>query len=107
VRVRGLPEREALEVLRDGVRLEDGSLTRKAQVRLLGSPAADSTWIEIVLTEGKNRQVRRMCAAVGHDVLELVRVRIGDLALEDLQPGEWRQLTPAEVATLSAKSARS
>jgi 23S rRNA pseudouridine2457 synthase len=60
-----------------------------------------------VLTEGKNRQVRRMCAAVGHDVLELVRVRIGNLALEDLAPGEWRQLTPAEIAALSVKSARS
>ena len=96
-----------LQVLRDGVRLEDRSVTRRAQVRILGSPAGDSSWLEVVLTEGKNRQVRRMCTAVGHDVLELVRVRIGNLALEDLAPGEWRQLTPAEIAALSVKSARS
>jgi 23S rRNA pseudouridine2605 synthase len=100
VRVRGLPDAAALQVLRDGVRLEDASVTRQAQVRPLGSPSGESTWLEIVLTEGKNRQVRRMCAAVGHEVLELVRVRIGALALGALAPGEWRQLTPEEVAAL-------
>jgi 23S rRNA pseudouridine2457 synthase len=63
-----------------------------------------STWLEIVLTEGRNRQVRRMCAAVGHDVLELVRVRIGRLSLGDLAPGQWRELSPEEVKTLAASS---
>jgi pseudouridine synthase len=55
-----------------------------------------------VLTEGKNRQVRRMCAAVGHEVLELVRVRIGRLGLGTLAPGEWRELGADEVRRLLA-----
>jgi len=97
-RLRGVPERAALRALRAGVPLPDGTLTRPARVRPLGVGRDGSSWIEIGLGEGRNRQVRRMCAAVGHDVLELVRVRIGQLALGDLQPGEWRRLTPQEVA---------
>jgi 23S rRNA pseudouridine2457 synthase len=80
-------------------------------VRVLGTPRGSpeaargegSTWLEIVLTEGKNRQVRRMGAAVGHEVLELVRVRVGRLALGDLAPGEWRELGPEEVKSLLAR----
>ena len=59
------------------------------------------SWLEIVLTEGKNRQVRRMCAAIGHDVLDLVRVRIGGLGLGDLSPGCWRALEPHEILLLA------
>jgi pseudouridine synthase len=110
-RVDGVPDAEALRALREGLPLDDASCTRPARVKLLGtargrpsgsSPAAGhgSTWLEIVLTEGKNRQVRRMGAAVGHEVLELVRVRIGRLGLGTLAPGEWRELTAAEVAEL-------
>ena len=66
--------------------------------------AAGSSWLEIVLTEGKNRQVRRMGATVGHEVLELVRVRIGRLGLGALAPGEWRELTPAEVEALVGRA---
>jgi 23S rRNA pseudouridine2605 synthase len=95
VRVKGQPEEQALEVLRAGVPLGDG-LTRPARVRALGSERGGGTWLEIVLREGRNRQVRRMCAAVGHDVLDLVRVRIGALGLEGLAPGEWRELQPDE-----------
>jgi 23S rRNA pseudouridine2605 synthase len=101
-RVRGVPDAEALRALREGLPLDDGALTRPARVRPLGSARGDegSTWLEIVLTEGKNRQVRRMCAAVGHDVLDLVRVRIGRLDLGDLAAGEWRELGPEEIRLL-------
>jgi 23S rRNA pseudouridine2605 synthase len=111
-RVRGVPDDEALQALREGLALDDGTLTRPAKVRVLGTPrsrersatgaSGASTWLEIVLTEGKNRQVRRMSAAVGHDVLDLVRVRIGRLDLGDLAPGEWRALGPEEVPLLLA-----
>jgi len=99
-RVRGLPEDAALRVLREGTPLGDGSLTRPAEVRRLGVARGGSSWLEIVLTEGKNRQVRRMCAAVGHEVEELVRVRIGRLCLGNLAPGEWRRLDRDEIARL-------
>jgi pseudouridine synthase len=113
-RVRGVPDAEALRALREGLALDDGTLTRPAKVRVLGTPrsrqgggsgdgcADPTTWLEIVLTEGKNRQVRRMGAAVGHDVLDLVRVRIGRLDLGGLAPGEWRELGPEEVRSLLA-----
>jgi pseudouridine synthase len=107
-RVAGVPDAEALRALREGLPLDDGTVTRPARVRVLGTPggnAAGSTWLEIVLTEGKNRQVRRMGAAVGHEVLALVRVRIGRLSLGDLAPGEWRELDADEVKDLLTASA--
>jgi len=100
VRVAGLPDPAALQALREGVELPDGRTTRPAEVRGLGTPRGGSAWLEIVLTEGRNRQVRRMCAAVGHDVQELVRVRIGGVALGELPPGEWRRATPDELRRL-------
>ena len=99
-RVTGIPEEPALAALRAGVVLPDGTATRSSRVRLLGTGRDGTSWLEIVLTEGKNRQVRRMCAAVGHDVRELVRVRIGGLALDDLAPGAWRRLDEHEIAAL-------
>jgi 23S rRNA pseudouridine2605 synthase len=104
-RVRGVPDAEALRALREGLPLADGTSTRPARVELLGT-ARGSTWLEIVLTEGKNRQVRRMGAAVGHEVLELVRVGIGRLGLGTLAPGEWKELTAAEVAELAGPARR-
>ena len=101
-RVEGVPSEAALDLLREGVSLGDGTRTRPAQVRSLGS-ARGGTWLEVVLTEGKNRQVRRMCAAVGHEVLELVRVGIGGLALGDLPPGRWRRLEAVDVARLAPR----
>lgn len=107
-RVKGVPEEPALRALREGVSLDDGMPpTRPARVRVLGTPRAAagepaSSWLELVLTEGRNRQVRRMCAAVGHEVLELARVAVGRLPLAalGLARGEWRQLRPEEIARL-------
>jgi 23S rRNA pseudouridine2605 synthase len=92
--VKGIPARGALRKLRDGVDLDDG---RTAPARV--SQLADST-LRIVIHEGRKRQVRRMCEAVGHPVLRLVRVRIGPLSDRALKPGEWRELTQAEVRDL-------
>ena len=115
-RVAGVPDAEALRALREGLPLPDGTVTRPAKVRVLGTPRGEggfswpegqgSTWLEIVLTEGKNRQVRRMGAAVGHEVRELVRVRIGRLGLGDLAPGEWRELGPEEIRELQSDPGR-
>ena len=74
VRVRGVPSAEALAALREGVSIGEGKPTRPARVKALGAPREGGTWLEITLTEGRNRQIRRMCATVGHDVLDLVRV---------------------------------
>lgn len=101
-RVQGVPGPEALRALREGVPLGDGTLSRRARVRALGTAQGGTSWLEVVLTEGRNRQVRRMCAAVGHDVAELARVAVGGLELADLAPGEWRRLTPSEVTRLGA-----
>ncbi len=89
-----LPD-EALVALRRGVELNDGP-TRPATVKRL--PGAQ---IEITITEGRNRQVRRMIEAVGSKVLELVRTRIGPISTGQLQVGEWRLLSPAELAKLN------
>lgn len=84
----------ALRRLRDGVELEDG-MTAPARVSQ-PSPGL----LRITIHEGRNRQVRRMCEAVGHRVVRLVRVRIGPLSDRRLRPGEWRPLDPAEVRQL-------
>jgi 23S rRNA pseudouridine2605 synthase len=103
-RVRGVPAPEAIDALRHGVPLGDGTVSRPAEVRALGTAQSGSSWLEIVLTEGKNRQVRRMCASVGHDVQDLVRVAVGELVLGDLAPGQWRQLPGPEVARLAGRA---
>lgn len=92
--VKGKPSRGALRTLREGVELDDG-ITSKAQASLL-----DDQLIKLIIHEGRNRQVRRMCSAVGHPVERLVRTRIGPLADHKLKPGEWRVLTQDEVRDL-------
>lgn len=92
--VEGNPGRGALRRLREGVELEDGP-TAPAKV---SSPAPGV--LRIVIHEGRNRQVRRMCSAVGHPVVRLVRTRIGPLRDTRLAPGEWRELTQDEVREL-------
>src|SRR5690606_33990099 len=90
---------EALEKLRRGVRLEEG-VTSPAQARILSRPhnqRTGHTLLEITLREGWNRQVRRMCAAVGHPVKSLRRVELGRLHLKDLRGSRLRRLSPGEV----------
>lgn len=106
VQVERLPDRAALDRLRQEVVLKDGP-TRPALVRQIDPPAlwprnppvrfrksVPDCWLEIVITEGRNRQVRRMTAAVGHPTLRLVRWQVGDWTLGGLQPGEWRRADP-------------
>jgi 23S rRNA pseudouridine2605 synthase len=97
--VEGTPSRGALRQLRQGVELEDG-VTAPAKVGLLGDGV-----VRLTIHEGRKRQVRRMCAAVGHPVRRLVRVRIGPVTDGRLQPGEWRALTQAEVRSLERATA--
>jgi len=92
----GTPAPGALRALREGVELTDG-LTAPAEVGVL-APGV----LRIVIHEGRNRQVRRMCDAIGHRVLRLVRTRIGPLRDTTLRPGEWRALGPDEVRALAA-----
>jgi 23S rRNA pseudouridine2457 synthase len=116
VQVERVPEPSALESLRRGVVLNDGP-TRPAEAELLDGPPAlpdrpvpirfrknvPTAWIRLTLREGRNRQVRRMTAAVGHPTLRLVRVAIGPIALGGLAPGRWRDLTGAERAALGLR----
>jgi 23S rRNA pseudouridine2605 synthase len=96
--VEGTPSRGALRRLRDGVELDDG-MTAPAKVGLLGDAQGDGV-LRLTIHEGRKRQIRRMCEAVGHPVRRLVRVRIGPLSDGRLKPGEWRSLTQAEVRDL-------
>jgi 23S rRNA pseudouridine2605 synthase len=95
--VDGVPSDDALVRLADGVELEDGR-TAPARVRRLGPSR-----VELAIHEGRNRQVKRMLETVGHPVLRLHRSRYADLALEDLEPGEWRELAADEVASLRSR----
>ena len=113
VQVEGIATPEAVERLRRGVTIQ-GVKTRPAEVEVIPEPDLPprskpvrgyhpTTWLAIVLREGKKRQIRHMTAAVGFPTLRLVRVAIGGLALGNLQPGEWRKLTAAEVRELKGE----
>ena len=99
VQVRGVPDRATLERLRGGVVDKDERLSAQS-VRIIGG-GEKNAWLEVVLVEGRNRQIRRMLAACGHDALRLMRVAIGPLELDDLPKGGWRALTDAEIRALS------
>lgn len=108
VQVEGVPDEAALARLRGGVLLKDGP-TLPARVRRIDPPplwprdppvrfrkSVPDAWLEITLREGRNRQLRRMTAAVGLPTLRLVRVAMGRLRLDGLAPGQWRRVAPAE-----------
>jgi 23S rRNA pseudouridine2605 synthase len=98
--VSGVPTRATVRALRQGVTLDDGP-TAPARVRLV-QQQGDNAALEIVLHEGRNRIVRRMCEAVGHPVRRLVRTRVGPITDRRLAPGAWRALRPREVRALYA-----
>ncbi len=109
VQVERIPSAEALKRLREGIDLNDGR-TKPAQIELLESPPdlperpvpiryrknVPDCWIKLTITEGRNRQVRRMTAAVGHPTLRLVRWAIGPITLAGLEPGAWKALSKDE-----------
>ncbi|HVU81312.1 MAG TPA: pseudouridine synthase [Rhodanobacteraceae bacterium] len=99
VQVRGVPDPATLEGLRAGI-MDRGERLSAESVQVIGG-GEKNAWLEIVLVEGRNRQIRRMLAACGHDVLRLMRVAIGPLELGDLPKGGWRTLTDAEILALS------
>jgi len=112
-----VPNEEALVELRQGVLL-NGKRTRPADVHLLPDApnlpdrpvpirfrkSVSTSWLQITLREGLNRQVRRMTAAVGHPTLRLVRVAIGPIVLGELRPGQWRELTMEEMKQFRSQS---
>lgn len=116
VQVDGIPTAEALQRLRDGVTIQ-GYHTKPAIAKLLDAEPdlaareppirfranIPTAWLELILTEGKNRQVRKMTAAVGFPTLRLVRVAIAHLRLADLEVGQWRMLTESELQKLRLK----
>ncbi len=100
VRVRGKIDPQQIRRLSEGVELDDGP-TAGATVRMLKSDQSND-WLSVTIREGRNRQVRRMCSAVGLYVVRLRRIRYGNLTLGGLQPGEYRLLTKAEADALDA-----
>lgn len=98
--VAGRPTEEKLDRLRVGITLEDG-VTAPAQVRITGyDPEADAATLAIVIHEGRNRQIRRMCEAIGHPVIKLKRTQFAFLTLEGVHRGRYRHLEPEEVSAL-------
>jgi 23S rRNA pseudouridine2605 synthase len=98
VQVAGQPTTELLDRLRRGVHLAEG-MARAEEIHVR-SHHKDSTWLEMVLAEGRNREIRRLLARVGHKVLRLVRIGVGPVKLGKLGPGQWRRLTQEEVRAL-------
>ncbi|MFS8137599.1 MAG: pseudouridine synthase [Thermomonas sp.] len=102
VQVAGRPDVTTLAAMHAGIS-EGGDLLKATQATLLRA-GEKNAWLEIVLDEGRNRHIRRMLAAVGHDVLRLIRVAIGPVVLGDLAKGQWRRLDQDEVKALDTRA---
>ncbi len=102
VKVRDVPDRSDLDRIEKGVRLEDGK-TGPAKARLIRK-TLENSWIELTVSEGRNRLVKRMCKAIGHPVAKLKRIEFAGIRLANLKPGEYRPLTKTEVEALKGLS---
>ena len=100
VKVDGVPTQEGVLKLRNGVKLRDG-MTAPARVKIIKKAEANS-WLEIIIHEGRNRQIKRMFEAIGHTVIKLKREGLAFLTLGELKPGEFRHLNAEEVKNLKA-----
>ncbi len=107
----GRPDEQALQRLKRGVNYQDERLkadkvARVARKQPFGEAGRDQTWLRIVLHEGKKRQIRHMCAVIGHPVLRLIRTRIGPIELDGLKSGRARPLTAREIQQLMERTER-
>ncbi|MCF6235774.1 MAG: pseudouridine synthase [Gammaproteobacteria bacterium] len=118
VQVEGAPDQKALTQLQKGLHLKDG-LTAPAKARIIDEPSIwprtppirkraniPTTWLELIIREGRNRQVRRMTAAAGHPTLRLIRYAIGSWTIEGLQPGEWKKTKKVQANAPRSKICR-
>ncbi len=118
VQVEGIPDEAAITTLRNGVELKDGT-TRPAQIEVMDEPtlwprnppiryraSIPTSWLSLTISEGRNRQVRRMTAAVGFPTLRLVRWAIGDWSLDELQSGQWNEVPTDEVERFKQQCAK-
>jgi 23S rRNA pseudouridine2605 synthase len=105
VLVASRPDEKQLTAWRNGVVLEDGYRTQPAKVRVTGTQGKGA-WMQVILMEGKKRQIREMGRLTGLPVVRIIRVRIGSLRLGNLKPKQWRHLTPGEVAALKGETGK-
>ena len=104
VQVEGEPKQSDLKLLRAGIELKDG-ITRPAEVKIIEAPSlwdrvppirvrktVPDSWLEVIIYEGRNRQIRRMTAAIGHPTLRLIRIKIGSYNLDNLMPGDFETI---------------
>ncbi len=105
VQVQGQPNSNALSSLVEGIRLND-TIAKAHSAEVLETADDNTTWLKLILKEGKKRQIRRMLAAVGHPVIRLIRTRFGPLELGTLEPSQWRFLTHDEIQAIKQRGSK-